>query len=92
MMKKHDIILSKAKSKYWARTHKYGIRVPKDVREAKQIYTENENNLWWYEIMLNMKNVIPEFEGYRGDIKDLVGYQGIKCHFVFDIKLGGGFR
>ena len=41
LMKKRDIILSKVKSKYWVRTQKYGIRVPKDVREARKIDTEN---------------------------------------------------
>ena len=49
------------------RTHKYGIRVPKDVREAKQIDAENENTLWWYDRMIEMKNVRPEFEVYEGD-------------------------
>ena len=33
--------------------------------------------------MLKMKNVRLVFEVYEGDKKDLVGYQGIKCHFIF---------
>ena len=32
--KKRERILSKVKSKYWVRTHKYGIRAPKTVQEA----------------------------------------------------------
>ena len=46
MMKKCDMILSKVKSNYWARTHKYGIRLPKDFREDKKIDTDNDNTLW----------------------------------------------
>ena len=42
--------------------------------------------------MLEMKNVRPAVEGYEGDIKKLVGYQKIKCHFVFNVKLGENFR
>ena len=42
--------------------------------------------------MLEMKNVRPAFETYEGEVKDLIGYQKIKCHFVFDVKLGEGFR
>ena len=42
--------------------------------------------------MLEMKKVRPAFEVYDKDIKKLVGYQKIKCHFVFDIKLGESFR
>ena len=42
--------------------------------------------------MLEMKNVRPYFENYEGDIKNLVGYQHIKFHMIFDIKLGENFR
>ena len=88
VMQKRDIILSKVKSKYWARTHKYGIRVPKDVRKSKEMDTENENTLWCDSIMLDMKNTRPVFGVYKVDKKELLGYQEIKCHFVFNIKLG----
>ena len=33
-LRKQKRILQKVKSKYWARTHKYGIRIPKNIREA----------------------------------------------------------
>jgi hypothetical protein len=33
-LQKHDRILSKAKTKYWQRTHKFGLRIPKSVAEA----------------------------------------------------------
>ena len=74
LMNKCDRILSKTKSKDWAITHKYGIRVPNDVIEAKKIDTDNENTIWWYVIVLEMKNMIPAFEVYGGDKMDLVGY------------------
>eukprot|EP00978_Attheya_sp_CCMP212_P037515 scaffold177612_cov55-Attheya_sp.AAC.3 len=45
-MKKRDQIISKVKSKYWARTHKYGIQVPKNIKEAKEIDLENGDNQW----------------------------------------------
>ena len=45
-MKKCDRVLSKVNGKYWVRTHKYGIIVPKDIIEAKQIYSENDNTIW----------------------------------------------
>ena len=35
--RKKNRILSKVKSKYWQRTHKYGIRIPKSVEEAYRI-------------------------------------------------------
>ena len=42
-LKKRDAIISKIKSKYWQRTHKYGIRVPKTVKEALSIDAEQGN-------------------------------------------------
>ena len=93
VLKKRDRVISKIKSKYWQRTHKYGIRIPKSVKEALKIDRENNNTLWWDAIMLKMKNVRPAFEVYEGDVKDLpVGYQRIDCHIIFDVKLGENFR
>ena len=39
-----------------------------------------------------MKNVIIAFDTYDGDIYDLVGYQFVKCHMIFDVKMGENFR
>ena len=89
---KQTRICSKLKSKYWQRTHKYGIRIPKTVKEAIQIDNENGNTLWWDAILLEMKNVRPAFKRYDGDVRKLIGYQRITCHFVFDVKLGENFR
>ena len=40
-----------------------------------------------------MKNARPVFEAYEGK-KEYIppGYQQIKCHMIFDIKLGENFR
>ena len=39
-----------------------------------------------------MKNFGIAFEPYKDDIDDLEGYQFIKCHMIFDIKMGENFR
>ena len=90
--RKRKAILSKVKSKYWQRTHKYGIRVPKSVEEALQIDEQNGNDYWKKAIEAEMKKINDAFKLYDGDVKDLVGYQRIKTHFIFDIKLGENFR
>ena len=38
--------IAKVKSKYWTRTHKFGIEIPKTVEEAIQIDKKNGNRLW----------------------------------------------
>ena len=69
--KKRERIISKVKSKYWTRTHKLGIRIPKTIKEARQIDAENGNTLWWDAICQEMKNVMVAFEVFDGDEKDL---------------------
>jgi hypothetical protein len=82
----------KLKSKYWQRTHKYGIRVPRSVNEARDIDLENGDTRWIDSVSLEMKNARVAFEVYEGDTNKLDGYQEITGHLVFDIKLGENFR
>ena len=71
-IKKKGRIVAKIKSKYWERTHKYGIRLPKTVKEAIEIDKQNGNTLWWDALMQEMKNVRPAFEVHKGDESSLV--------------------
>ena len=83
-LKKRNRIIAKVKSKYWIWTHKFGVRIPKLVQEAKELDHQNGNNLWWEAICKEMKNVRPAFEVLEKD-------QQIKCHMVFDVKMGENF-
>ena len=91
-LKKRTAIISKVKSKYWARTHKYGIRVPKSVKEAQAIDRANGNTLWQDAINLEMKNNQIGFEEYQGKIENLIGYEEITAHMIFDVKLAENLR
>ena len=62
-------------SKHWERTHKYGVRVPRNVKEALEIDTKNVNTLWADAIGLEMKNNRVAFGEYDGKIEDLVAYE-----------------
>ncbi len=46
VVKHRNRILGKVKSKYWLRTHKYGIKIPKSVEQACFIDKKNGNMLW----------------------------------------------
>ena len=89
---KKDRIISRIISKYWETTHKYGVKIPKSVREALEIDRNGGNKLWEDTSKKEMLNVRPAFEVYEGDVKKLVGYQKITCHVIWDVKLGEGFR
>ena len=92
VVKKRDSIISKAKTKYWERTHKFGIEIPKNVKDAIRIDQENDNTLWQDAIALEMKNVRIAFEVFEGDISELKDHEHISGHLIFDIKLGENFR
>ena len=88
-LKKQNRIISKLKSKYWFRTHKFGIKIPKNAEEARAFDAENGNTLWWDAILKEMKNVRPAFEVWEKGIEEIpLAYQEIKCHLIFDVKRG----
>ena len=91
-MRKADRIISKLKSKYWQRTHKYGIQIPKSAEEAYEIDKANANKLWTDAIREEMTKIKGAVRVYEGDLNELNGYQQITGHIIFDIKLGEGFR
>ena len=89
VVKKRTAIVKKVKSKYWQRTHKYGIRIPKDVPEAKRLDRDNQDTKWWDAICEQMKDVRVAFEACDSVP---VGHTQITCHMIFDVKLGENFR
>ena len=95
VIKKRERIISKVKSKYWIRTHKFGFKIPKNVKEARMFDAEMGPGvtLWWDAILKEMKNVMIAFEEFDGDESDIPnGYQKVTCHLIFDIKMGENFR
>ena len=86
-------MVSKVKSQYWRTTHKFGIKVPKSVEEAYRIDRETGTDFWERAIqkeMARIKEAMKLFDGTLDDAKThLVGYQMIRCHMIFDVKMEG---
>lgn len=97
VIKKKDRLIGKVKSKYWRTTHKFGIRIPKTVEEAYRLDQETGTDYWTKAINKEMskvrvafeKSLIPVDEMRTGKARP--GYQEIKCHWVFDIKMDEHF-
>ena len=85
VLRKRDRILSKVKSKYWRRTHKFGVKLPHSVAEAYAIDEQTGTDFWRKAIEKEMRNNMPAFE-FRDDDKVPVGYNKIHGHMVFDIR------
>ena len=58
----------------------------------QQIDAKSGNTLWWDAICKEMKNVRPAFEAFEGGVEQLPSrFQEIKCHMIFDVKIGENF-
>ena len=88
-LKKRDAIISAVNKRYWKRTHKYGIRIPKSVQEALEIDKENGDDRWAKSIQKEMNNVRIAFHILDDETKVPPGYQYMDCHIVFDVKFDG---
>ena len=86
-LKNKKRLLAKAKTRYWKRTHKYGIRLPKSVAEAYQIDKETGTTIWRDAIAKEMKNVAVAFKILGEDESVPIGYKQLECHMIFDVKI-----
>lgn len=95
-IKKRNRKISKVKSKYWRTTHKFGIRLPKTVEEALRIDRETGTDFWRKAVNREMSKVKIAWEEHdshtpgqvrNGEASDMVRFQEIGCHLVFDVKM-----
>jgi hypothetical protein len=90
-LRKRDRIIKKVASRYWKRTHKFGVELPKSVKEALEIDRKTVTTFWRDAIEKEMKNVMPAFE-FREDNVMPIGHKRIDCHMIFDVKMVGLVR
>jgi hypothetical protein len=90
VLKKHDRIISlvrKRTTRYLKQTHKFGIEVPKTVKEALDLDRKNGNTLWVDAIAKQMKEVCIAFNILPDGHSVPIGYQKIPCHMIFEVKM-----
>ena len=89
VLKKRERIISKAKSKYWRTSHKYGVRALRIDEETGTKFWENALNKEMKKAKVAYETIegcTPE-DDRSGQVPELNGYQEIKCHVIFDIKM-----
>ena len=84
---KRQWIIAAVNKQYQKKTHKFGIHVPKTIKEALDFDKENRNTLWWDAIMIETKVVCIAFHILSNDERPAVGSQFMQCHMIFDIKM-----
>ena len=85
-LKKRDQIISAVKARVKKRTRKYGILVPRTVKEAYELDSSSGTTYWRDAVKKEMKNVVAAFKILESDEHLPVGYARMKVHMVFDIK------
>ncbi|KAL7526268.1 LOW QUALITY PROTEIN: hypothetical protein ACHAXR_003858, partial [Thalassiosira sp. AJA248-18] len=87
-LKKRNRIISlvkKRQTRYLKKTMKFGIEVPKTVNEALALDKKNGNA--HYAIAKEMKDVKVAFNILPDGEVAPNGYQQIRCHMIFDVKM-----
>jgi hypothetical protein len=85
VLRRRNRVIQKVK-KYWKRTHKFGIKVPKSVDEALRMDEETGTTFWCDGIAKEMKNVMTAFE-FNANDEMPIGHKKIDCHMIFHIKM-----
>ena len=90
VIKKRDHIISLVKGRnvrYLKKTHKFGVRMPKSVKEAQELDKANGNTFWADAIAKELKNVRVAFRVLEKDESVPRGHQHVRCHMIFDVKM-----
>ena len=63
VLRRRDRILKKVKSRYWAKTHKYGIELPKSVAAALAVDRKTGTDFWMNAMIndLRQEGITPTF-------------------------------
>ena len=65
--------------------------MPRLIEQAYKLDEENKTMLWQDAVAKEMRHVFPAFSDHGISIcevkKKLIGYQQIRCHFIFDVKM-----
>jgi hypothetical protein len=82
--RKHAI--KAVKSRYSRRTHKFGIYVPQNVQEAREVDRQT-NTTFWRDAIKKKKNNRLALKFLQDKRQVPIGYKWIKCHMIFDVKM-----
>ncbi len=82
-LRKRNWIIAAVNKQYIKRMHKFGTKVPKNIKRALEIDKENGNSLWRDVIAKGMKTVRVAFKILDKGLQAPPGYQFTSCHMIF---------
>ena len=81
------MIISTVNKHHHKNTHKFGIRIPRNSLEVLSIDKENDNTIWTGAMDKKMGNVRVEFRIMKSGQTAPIGYQFLRCHGIWDVKI-----
>ena len=81
-------IIASINSRYYKMMHKFGIELPKTIQQALDIDKRTGTTYWYDAIQKEMCNVKVASNILDDGENVPIGYQFVKCHMVFDVKMG----
>ena len=87
VLRKRNVIVSAVNSRVRKCSHKYGIEVPRSIKEALDFDRRNGNTFWADALTKEMGNVCVVFEILGPNDKPPVGWYKVSGHIVFDVKM-----
>ena len=79
-------VINAVKHRLIRKNMKFGVKVPKDIREAELLDEANGNTLWTDAIEKELRNVRVAFDLLKDGERPPVGSKWIPYHFVFDVR------
>ena len=73
---------------------KYGIELPWSAKHALELDKQNGDNKWANAMRKEIMQMIHEYKAFRVHDSDIPpeGYQKLRYHFVFDVKINGDVK
>ena len=86
VLRKRDRMIKAVQHRMIKRDIKFGIRIPRTVKEALEFDTNNGNDLWQASINKELKNVKVAFELLAEGEEPPIGSKLIPYHIIFDVR------
>ena len=76
-------IVKKQQTRYLKKKHKFGIDMPKTVKESAELDAKNGDTKWMNAITKEMTNVRAAFDILKDEDRAPIGHKQINCHLIF---------
>ena len=87
VLRKKEIMIKSIKSRMIDKRQKYGVRIPRSVKEARELDAENKNTLWEDAISKELTDVSVAFDFLDESQEIPNGFEYMPTRIIFDVKM-----